>query len=385
MKILLGHTMGGNSALEASVENWIDRLKMAGNDVDEFSLVYQKNKPIVYWEDLDHLWRVGDRRLLDIYSALGATLNKYDAFICYNGSNVHPEIVRHFRTINVYSCFDDPESSARLSKPVAHAFDIAMVGNIAEIETYRLWGIQNVHWWPLGFRADDFDATLTEAQIVEERRDVDITLLCERNSAWRRARVDQVAMAFPQGIFRGPGWPTGFLPEKERIPLLRRTKIGVNIHNSTGPINFRTYYLPANGVMMVCDNKSFLGKIFELGKEAVGFDTIPEAIELVRYYLKHDDQRREIAAAGWKRAVRDYNEVAVFRRMVDAIATVKRNPKPETEIAEVISAHRHNTRLRRSLNYAFPLHYVNQQGIRAVRGIQRAISRRIANSKLGGG
>ena len=97
------------------------------------------------------------------------------------------------------------------------------------------------------------------------------------------------------------------------MALLQRTKIGINIHNSTGPINLRTYYLPANGVMQICDNKSYLGKVFELNKEVVGFDTIDEAIELCHYYLMHDDERRKIAAAGWERVLLDYNEVAILR------------------------------------------------------------------------
>jgi hypothetical protein len=66
-------------------------------------------------------------------------------------------------------------------------------------------------------------------------------------------------------------------------------------------------------VLQICDNKSHLAKLYEINKEAVGFDTIAEAIELCRYYLEHDRERREIAAAGWKRAIRDYNETATFQ------------------------------------------------------------------------
>ncbi len=64
---------------------------------------------------------------------------------------------------------------------------------------------------------------------------------------------------------------------------MQRTRVGINIHNSTGPINFRTFYLPANGVLQICDNKSHLGRIFELGREVVGYQEIAEAIELCRY------------------------------------------------------------------------------------------------------
>jgi vacuolar-type H+-ATPase subunit C/Vma6 len=69
--------------------------------------------------------------------------------------------------------------------------------------------------------------------------------------------------------------------------------------------------------MQICDNKQYLGKIFELGKEAVGFDTIEECQDLCRYYLAHDEERRIIAANGWKRALTDYTELAVFSRNIN--------------------------------------------------------------------
>jgi hypothetical protein len=288
-----------------------------------FSLVFNQKRPVVYFSELDLLWRYGNHQLLTMYQKLADALLDFDVFICFNGANVHPEFVRQLQCFTVYGCFDDPESSENLSKPVADVFDVAMVGNIAEIDTYKSWGVQHVRWWPLGFRHDDHDPSLTEQDIIKGHRDIEVALLCERLTRWRRKRVDQFAASFPNGIYYGPGWPDGFLPESQRVPILQRTRIGINIHNSTGPINFRTFYLPANGVMQICDNKSNLGKIYELGKEVIGYDSIEEAIELTHYYIAHDDERRDIAAAGWRRATRDYNEVTCFKMVVDSIIELK--------------------------------------------------------------
>jgi len=197
------------------------------------------------------------------------------------------------------------------------------VGNVASVETYRSWGVKEARFWPLGFRADDYDPSLTRERILSGVRDVDIALTCERVTQWRKERVDKFAAAFPQGKYYGKGWPNGFLPEEKRVSLYQRTKVGINIHNSTGPINFRTYILPANGVLQVCDNKSHLGQIFELGKEVAGFETIEEAIDICHYYLAHQDELREVAATGWERALRDYNEVAVFKLMVNYVEQMR--------------------------------------------------------------
>jgi spore maturation protein CgeB len=320
IRILLGHSFPDDATFGTIwIENWLARLRTAGFEVYPFSLVVDQQRPVLYFKELDILWRYQDSRLLAMYERLGNALLDYDAFICFNGSNIHPDFVSSLNCFTVYACFDDPEASQKLSKPVAGAFDLAMVGNIAEVDTYKSWGVKEVRWWPLGFRHDDYDSQLTAETILEGCRDIDVALLCERVTRYRKDRVDRFVKAFPSGAYYGLGWPSGFLAEEKRIPTLQRTRIGINIHNSTGPINFRTFYLPANGVMQLCDNKSNLGKIFELGKEALGYDSIEEAIDLTHYYLDHDAERRLIAAAGWKRALADYNEVACFRRVTEAI------------------------------------------------------------------
>jgi hypothetical protein len=319
-KILLGFSYYQNPVdIKTWVDEWLGRLRLHGIDVDSFCLTLDPPAPRLTWSELDARWRRGDPKLLAMYKDLAGRLDNYDVFVNWNGINLHPQFVRHLPTFNVYGCFDDPESSNDLSRPVAWAYDLCMVGNAAEVDSYRRWGVEHTEFWPLGFREGDYDPSLTREKILRGQRDVDIALLCERTSPWRRQRLDKFTAAFPQGAYYGAGWPSGFLPEVDRISLLQRTKIGINIHNSSGPINFRTYYLPANGIMQVCDNRTHLSAVFELNKEIVGFDSIEEAIELCRYYLKHDEERRQIAAAGWERAVKNYSEVAVFQVLLNSV------------------------------------------------------------------
>ena len=346
MKILLGYSHYVYPIdIAAWVEAWLTRLRSQGIQVQAFPLTLNPPGPRLRWRELEARWRRGDKELLKMYEILARRLEAFDVFINWNGINLHPEFVRQLPIFTVYGCFDDPESSQDLSLPVAWAYDLCMVGNIAELEAYRSWGVKEVHHWPLGFRFDDYDPSLTKEKILNGNRDIDIAMLCERTYPMRRERLDQLAAAFPQGAYYGMGWPRGFLPEKERMPLLQRSKIGVNIHNSTGPVNSRTYVLPANGVMQICDNKSHLAPLFELNKEVVGFENISEAIELCRYYLDHDHERRQIAVAGWERAVREYNEIASFKIMlghVDALNSSTSKAKHDI----VISLHMRHQQTR---------------------------------------
>ena len=354
MKFLFGFSY--YPSLGGDVKQWVEdrlaRLRKAGINVDGFVLTLDPPGHHLYWPELDCKWRRGDRKLLAMYEKLGRLLENYDVFINWNGINTHPDFVFQLPTFNVFGCFDDPEASEVLSKPVAWSYDLAMVGNIAELDKYKSWGVKNVRHWPLGFFAEDYDASLTREKILNEVRDIDIALLCERETNYRKSRLERFIEAFPGGAYYGKGWPSGFLPDDQKVRLYQRTKIGPNFHNSTGPVNFRTFILPANGVMQVCDNKGYLAKLFELGKEVVGVDTVEEAIEMCRYYLEHDEERREIAAAGWERAVKEFNEIATFRLVekyvVELLPTKRMAPSQCLQL--YLKRHRWQSLTRRVLN-----------------------------------
>lgn len=301
-------------------EKYLEKLRSHGYDVEGFCLTLNPPGPCLKFDELDDLWKKSDLTLMRMYSRLLEKLEGKDVLINASGPNLHPEFVRQLPTFNVFQCFDDPESSELLSKPVAGYYDLCFVGNIAEVDTYRSWGVRNVEWMPLGAQTGFYDRTLTYEDILTRERDIDLFMMIDKTSKFRIERLSKLEQAFPDAHFYGRGWKRGILPGYLQLSYLARAKIGVNVHNSTGPINHRTFALPANGVMQICDNKSYLANIFEPGVEAIGFDSIDECIDLCRYYLAHDDERRLIAANGWKRAITEYTEESVFERAYHLIA-----------------------------------------------------------------
>ena len=87
-----------------------------------------------------------------------------------------------------------------------------------------------------------------------------------------------------------------------------------------------------------------MGKIFELNNEAIGFDTVEECIDLCRYYLDHDKERRLIAANGWRRVVTDYNEISVFRRKIDLIQKYMKEANSNSKNQKIILRERMNSK-----------------------------------------
>jgi spore maturation protein CgeB len=306
--------------IEEFYRSHIRRLQEAGFAVEGFCVTLDPPAPRFPYPELDRLWRRGDRRLMQLYSDLEKKASEVDVIVLYNGANLHPEFLERLSTFNVYMCFDDPESSDVLSKPVAKHFDACFVANIASLDQYRSWGCENVFFRPFGFFESHLDPGITPNQIRGGEKDIDACLFCERTSSRRRERLEYLEEHI-EGLYgRGHGWPLGYVSDGEMLEIYRRSRIGINLHNSTGPINFRTYTLPANGVMQICDNKYFLGQIFDLGTEVVGYNEIEEVPDLVSFYLANDEARIRIATAGYERVHRDYNEVAVWRRQMQQIA-----------------------------------------------------------------
>lgn len=358
LKILIGYPYFP-SQVYPDVKKWtleyIRILQEAGFDVEGFCLTLNPPGPRLCWRKLDVLWKRGDKTLLKMYEHLEEKLSGKDVFINQSGINLHHRFVEKLSVFTVFQCFDDPESSNELSRPAAFAYDLCLVGNIAELDSYRSWGAKFVEWTPMGLMPGIYDSALTYEQILNGERDIDLFMMIDRLTPWRKSRLDKLAEAFPDAHFYGRGWPRGCLSQNQ-VQFLLRAKIGPNLHNSTGPVNFRTFYLPANGVLQICDNKCHLGKIFELDKEVIGFDTVEECIDLCRYYLAHQKERRRIAAEGWRRATTDYTEVAVFSRAVKLMQKYMSQQQTKPMNHKIAVSQRKKTRLRRILYFLlFPL------------------------------
>ena len=147
MRILLGYNYYQYPVdVKTRVDGWLSRARASGLMIESFCLTLNPPGPCLFWEELNSRWRRGDRDLLVMYEQLATRLEDYDVFVNWNGINFHPAFVRQLPTFNVYGCFDDPESSDNLSRPVAWAYDLCMVGNIAELETYLGWGVKEARF-----------------------------------------------------------------------------------------------------------------------------------------------------------------------------------------------------------------------------------------------
>jgi spore maturation protein CgeB len=121
--------------------------------------------------------------------------------------------------------------------------------------------------------------------------------------------------------YRGEAWGT------DMYRILGEARVAINRHGSiAGPyaVNMRLYEATGMGTLLVTDNGEHLGDLFVPGEEAVSYATTAELVDRVRYFLKHEDERAEVAAAGQARTLRDHtygrrmNELAAMLEEVAA-------------------------------------------------------------------
>jgi spore maturation protein CgeB len=354
MKILFswGHANRRDSLLiEAEIHNWIQ----AGYDITPVNYldgIGIANIPSPF--ELDRLYQNRDPRLLDFYDKIRNLAKSHDVHIVNYGNVYHPEFIKSLKDTGIYNVIysgDDPEGSDICSKPYVHAFNhsfafgISFDKNTKITEKFLQWGAKRADWWPYGIRNDMYNPSLTESDIYNKERDIDLIFV---GTPWLKLeRLAKLKRAFPRmKIFGQRYWKTivgcginsikrgnfpkvaldAFvaclgnvreLPAEELVSLYSRCKIGINMHLSFGPSNVRMYQLPANGVMQLCDCPEGLGEVFEVGKEVVMYHSIEEAVGLIKYYLDNDEERKKIAAAGYRRVMKDYKGINTFSKALD--------------------------------------------------------------------
>jgi spore maturation protein CgeB len=287
---------------------------------------------------LDRLYQFRDPRLMKMYKDLGTLIedSRADALIVTNCPPYHPDYLRKLKVYKALYSTDDPEATYKRNIPYLHAYqhvfhaDPAYSPDMDMDEKMRYCGILNVAWLPISVFDFEFDPARIEESMLSGERDIDIVYV----GAFWKQKLDLLAKVkkafgkrFQQhGYYKshhnvyvnlryGYGGWVREVSFPERAELYRRSKIGFNVHwNEFGLGNQRLYHLPANGVMQICDCTSHLDRVFRTGEEVIGYRGADDLIEKLKYYLDHDEERKEIALRGFRRTMREYRFAVVARR-----------------------------------------------------------------------
>jgi hypothetical protein len=98
------------------------------------------------------------------------------------------------------------------------------------------------------------------------------------------------------------------------------SKVALNCHSELEEQfagNKRLFDVTGLGTLLITDRAKDLHKIFELDKEVVTYRNIEECVELMQYYLEHDNEREVIAHAGQQRTLREHTYCHRMQELVD--------------------------------------------------------------------
>lgn len=280
---------------------------------------------------LDNLYYGKHRGLNKMYQDFEETISNHhaDAVLVDTCPPYHPDYLKRIKTYKVLRIADGPISAYDRDFAYLHAYDHVLYHSPAYscemgmAEKLSYCGAKKFDFWPLALFDQLFDPTQTEETIFAHERDIDalfigslhvgkMPLIAQVKKAFgKRCRIHGVAglkkNLYFNVRFGFPGWlsPIEF---EHYVPLYQRTKIGINIHNrgqyTVG--NYRLFDLPGNGVMQISDGGSYLESFFKIGEEIIGYQNADDLIDLMRVFLKDDNQRMRIARNGYRRVMKDH-------------------------------------------------------------------------------
>jgi len=200
-------------------------------------------------------------------------------------------------------------------------------------------GIKNYYYLPQAC-APQTHCTLTIADEERERYGSDLSFMGA--GYYNRKVFFEKFVDFDFKIW-GSEWdlssPVGRLVQKdgirvnedECVKIFNAAKINLNLHSSSfhegvNPVgdfvNPRTFEIAACGAFQLCDHRSELSELFEIGKEIICYKDIDELRSLVIYYLKNPAERAEIASRGQLRVKQDHS---FENRMTEMLSVIFEN------------------------------------------------------------
>jgi hypothetical protein len=123
--------------------------------------------------------------------------------------------------------------------------------------------------------------------------------------------------SFIRRSYVSPAWG------REMFQVLRNSLLTLNHHGDLRPFanNMRLFEATGVGTLLITDWKENLHEMFEPGREVIPYRSPEECVELVQYYLEHEDERQAVARAGQARTLRDHT---CYQRMQSLVEIVSR-------------------------------------------------------------
>jgi len=225
------------------------------------------------------------------------------------------DIIREEGSIVVGWFFDDEYRFAHYSKWWVPHLDYCVTFDVEALPKYKALGARVIP--ELCCEGIPIERDWSN---IEEKYDV--SFVGWRDKAQREQYINEIKKRnIPVHLF-GRGWEGGYVSTEEMIDIFKTSKINLNFSmKGSGIVGIqgRITFVCLAGGFLLTEYATDIERYFEIGKEIACFKNAEEMIEKITYYLNHDEERRAIAQAGWKRATNEYTPFHMLSRVFDEI------------------------------------------------------------------
>jgi spore maturation protein CgeB len=272
-----------------------------------------------------------------------------DFIFVVNGHLISPEILKEIRKKGIKTILwfmDDPYQSVS-GLALSKYYDYVFTVDSAMLPYYKSSGMKNVFHLPLGFDPEIFrPLEITEKYISEvnfigyyfpNRLEIlnclgsylsNLHTLVIGDKSWRHNIEKQ-----------NPLWDcieTKIIDHEEAAKYYCGAKINLNIHRDSidqrypnwNPLkvmgktpNDRVFTISGCGAFqLVDDTRSDLNDFYEIGKEIITFHDVEDLKNKISYYLKNENERRQIAENARRRALAEHTYEHRLRKLLEIVA-----------------------------------------------------------------
>jgi spore maturation protein CgeB len=304
-----------------------------------------KHQVIPFWVD-EVAYHEGKEQMNERLLELSHREKPTAAFFYLTNNELKKETIRKVTqqgVTTVYWCGDDSWKFDSTTKHYAPFYSWVVTLYSGAVEKYRRLGCKNIIHSQSAANTDIYKPTTNT-------KDIDVSFV----GTWSEPRqkiMDELALHGVKVSVYGKGWPAGKVTQEQLVDIFSRSKISLGLNAPSfyfgwRPIarlffkradfvfekpairfdgqhfftNFRewfakrerqikarTFEICACRTLQMTQTADNLRDYYEIGKEIVVYDSVPDLVQLIRHYLAHPEETAAIAEAGYKRTIRDHS------------------------------------------------------------------------------
>jgi hypothetical protein len=221
---------------------------------------------------------------------------------------------------------------------LAPFFDYVFVAQRDYMEHLRAAGCSQIYWLPLAC-----DPEIHQTSMLHQMWDVGF--VGQVHSPDRGRRLQLLAERFKVNDYRRP------YAREEIATVYGQSKIAFNC-SLRGDLNMRVFEALASGALLVTDRiPNGQTELFKPGVHLVEYSTDAELLEVVTYYLEHEEERMRIAQAGRELALAQHTYQQRIQFILDTVFA-SGNPQLGAAVRRMRPAELHAAYSRVFDNYA---------------------------------